>query len=75
MRRRKSTGRCYTLVQIAKILNISDEAVRQIEERAIKKLQSPRLASKWQDIMETMGEINKEKIPNNYEKMVYNFVR
>lgn len=75
MRSKKSTGHCYTLAQIAMVLDVSDEAVRQILERAIRKLKDPKLADKWQDIMETMGEIDKEKIPNNYEKMVYNFVR
>ncbi|MDA3053555.1 sigma factor-like helix-turn-helix DNA-binding protein [Campylobacter sp. JMF_03 NE3] len=75
MRRKKSTGYCYTLAQIAAVLNISDEAVRQILERAIKKLQDPKFANKWQDIMETMHEIDKEKIPNSYEKMIYSFAR
>jgi transcriptional regulator with XRE-family HTH domain len=58
-----------TLQQIADKLGISKQRVQQIEARAMEKLRSPSLTKKWQDIMDTVQELNKPKIDNRIMKM------
>lgn len=50
-------GSTYNLQEIANILGISKERVRQIENQAIKKLRHPTFRKKWNEIIETVQYI------------------
>ena len=51
-----------TLNQIAQILGLSTERVRQIERSALAKLSHPRNLKKWEEIKETMAMIQKDRV-------------
>ncbi|WP_304345176.1 sigma factor-like helix-turn-helix DNA-binding protein [Campylobacter showae] len=51
-----------TLNQIAQILGLSTERVRQIERSALAKLAHPRNRKKWEEIRETMAMIQRDKV-------------
>jgi len=51
-----------TLKQIAQILGLSTERVRQIERTALAKLSHPRNRKKWEEIKETMAMIQKDRV-------------
>ena len=51
-----------TLNQIAQILGLSTERVRQIERSALAKLSHPRNCKKWEEIRETMAMIQKDRV-------------
>ncbi|WP_298790817.1 sigma factor-like helix-turn-helix DNA-binding protein [uncultured Campylobacter sp.] len=51
-----------TLKEIAQILGLSTERVRQIERSALAKLAHPRNRKKWEEIKETMAMIQKDKV-------------
>ncbi len=51
-----------TLKQIAQILGLSTERVRQIERTALAKLSHPRNRKKWEEIKETMAMIQRDKV-------------
>lgn len=51
-----------TLNQIAQILGLSTERVRQIERSALAKLSHPRNCKKWEEIKETMAMIQRDKV-------------
>ena len=51
-----------TLNQIAQILGLSTERVRQIERSALAKLSHPRNRKKWEEIKETMAMIQKDRV-------------
>lgn len=50
-----------TLNQIAQILGLSTERVRQIERSALAKLAHPRNRKKWEEIKETMAMIQRDE--------------
>ena len=50
-----------TLNQIAQILGLSTERVRQIERSALAKLSHPRNCKKWEEIKETMAMIQRDE--------------
>lgn len=50
-----------TYAQIAVILGLSTERVRQIEKRAIAKLSHPKNKKLWDSVREALGEIEKER--------------
>lgn len=54
-----------TLVEISKVLGVSIERVRQIEQMALSKLAHPRNLKKWQAIKETLILIEQEKAKRN----------
>lgn len=54
----------YTLQEIADILGVTRERVRQIESSAIKKLRHPRNRKKWEAIMDTVGELSNQRARN-----------
>ncbi len=49
----------YTLQEIANILGITRERVRQIETQAIKKLRHPTFRKKWNEIIDSTQNIQK----------------
>lgn len=51
-----------TLNQIAQILGLSTERVRQIERSALAKLSHPKNFKKWEEIKETMAMIQKDRV-------------
>jgi hypothetical protein len=51
-----------TLKEIAQILGLSTERVRQIERSALAKLAHPRNCKKWEEIRETMAMIQKDRV-------------
>lgn len=51
-----------TLKQIAQILGLSTERVRQIERSALAKLAHPRNRKKWEEIKETMAMMQRDKV-------------
>lgn len=51
-----------TLKQIAQILGLSTERVRQIERTALAKLSHPRNRKKWEEIKETMAMMQQDKV-------------
>nr|DAO98455.1 MAG TPA: Sigma-70, region 4 [Caudoviricetes sp.] len=51
-----------TLKEIAQILGLSTERVRQIERSALAKLAHPRNRKKWEEIKETMAMIQRDKV-------------
>ena len=51
-----------TLKEIAQILGLSTERVRQIERSALAKLSHPRNCKKWEEIRETMAMIQKDRV-------------
>ncbi|RRD53585.1 sigma factor-like helix-turn-helix DNA-binding protein [Campylobacter rectus] len=51
-----------TLKQIAQILGLSTERVRQIERTALAKLAHPRNRKKWEEIKETMAMMQQDKV-------------
>ena len=48
----------YTLEEIAKVLGVTRERVRQIEQQALKKLKHPKFRRQWQEIQESSGSIS-----------------
>ena len=50
-----------TLKEIAQILGLSTERVRQIERTALAKLSHPRNRKKWEEVKETMAMIQRDK--------------
>lgn len=50
----------YTLEEIAQMLGVSRERVRQIEISVLKKLKHPKNRQKWAAIMDLLNEISKE---------------
>ncbi|MGE4455991.1 MAG: sigma factor-like helix-turn-helix DNA-binding protein [Arcobacteraceae bacterium] len=55
MKNQMFTGSTYTLQEIATILGVSRERVRQIELQAIKKLKHPNTRKRWSDIVDTIN--------------------
>lgn len=51
-----------TLKEIAQILGLSTERVRQIERTALAKLAHPRNRKKWEEIKETMAMMQQDKV-------------
>lgn len=51
-----------TLKEIAQILGLSTERVRQIERSALAKLSHPRNCKKWEEIKETMAMIQRDRV-------------
>lgn len=51
-----------TLKQIAQILGLSTERVRQIERTALAKLSHPRNRKKWEEIKETIAMMQQDKV-------------
>lgn len=49
----KNSGNDYTLEEIAKILGITRERVRQIEAQALKKLKTPKIGRKLKEYLTT----------------------
>ena len=58
----KTEGLGYTTAQIADRLNISQDAVRKIEKRALQKLSSPTLKDRWLKIIDTVNEISRNRV-------------
>lgn len=54
MKNQLFNGNTYTLQEIANILGITRERVRQIEVQAIKKLRHPTFRKKWNEIIDTI---------------------
>ena len=52
----------YTYEEIAEKLNLSKEAVRQIEMRALRKLSHPSISKKLREAFETLILLNREEI-------------
>lgn len=50
-----------TLKEIAQILGLSTERVRQIERSALAKLSHPRNRKKWEEIKEAMAMIQRDE--------------
>lgn len=48
--------------EVAQKLGVTAERVRQIEEQALRKLSSPKFKDKWQEILETWGEIQRMEV-------------
>lgn len=59
MKNQMFAGSTYTLQEIANILGISRERVRQIEVQAIKKLRHPTFRKKWNEIIDSAQNIQK----------------
>lgn len=57
----KATKGFYTHQEIANILGLSPERVRQIEALALAKLSHPKNAKKWQIIRETIEEMENQR--------------
>lgn len=54
------TGDYCTLQDIANKLGVSRERVRQLEKRALKKLRSPELRERWESILATIEELERQ---------------
>ena len=54
-------GDSYTLQEIAEIMGITRERVRQIEAQALKKLKHPRYRKQWNEILETIHMLSNGK--------------
>lgn len=70
MSRPRKNAQAYTNIdgamtydEIGAVLNLSTEAVRQIEKRALEKLKRFENRFSWSDIKETLGMLN---TPTNY---------
>lgn len=50
-----------TFKEIGRVLGISPQRAEKIYQRALRKLSSPRNKDKWQEILDTIKEIEKEK--------------
>ncbi len=50
-----------TFKEIGRALGISPQKAQKIYERAIKKLSSPKNIKKWQEILDTLRELEKER--------------
>jgi RNA polymerase primary sigma factor len=61
MKNQMFTGSTYTLQEIATILGVSRERVRQIELQAIKKLKHPNIRKRWSDIVDTINNYQNNK--------------
>ncbi|MDA3053296.1 hypothetical protein OFO01_06970 [Campylobacter sp. JMF_01 NE2] len=64
MRTRKTINtatNAFTTYQIANFLGISQSTVRKIEKQALMKLSSPTLKDKWQNIIETLAMIDRNR--------------
>ncbi|TLE14496.1 MULTISPECIES: sigma factor-like helix-turn-helix DNA-binding protein [Helicobacter] len=54
-----------TFEEIGKVLGISEERTRRIYHKAIAKLSHPRNKDKWRKVLETLEEIQIEKIKSD----------
>lgn len=52
------TGDTYTLQEIADTLGVTRERTRQIEAIALKKLKHPKLRAQWENIIDSVRDIN-----------------
>lgn len=59
-----------THAEIAKILGVSSERVRQIERTAIAKLMHPKNRGAWKDIKETIAMIEAQRAKRATESVV-----
>lgn len=50
-----------TFKEIGRVLGISPQRAEKIYQRALRKLSSPKNIKKWQEILDTIKEIEKEK--------------
>lgn len=50
-----------TFKEIGRVLGISQERAEEIYQIALRKLSSPKNLKKWQEIIDTIKEIEKEK--------------
>lgn len=54
-----------TFKEIGRVLGISQERVEKIYRSALWKLSSPKNLKKWQEILDTIKEIEKEKVKDD----------
>jgi len=52
------TGDTYTLQEIADTLGVTRERARQIEMQALKKLKHPKLRAQWENIIDSVRDMN-----------------
>ena len=52
------SGDTYTLQEIADRLGVTRERARQIEMQALKKLKHPKLRAQWENIIDSVRDIN-----------------
>ncbi|WP_026943973.1 sigma factor-like helix-turn-helix DNA-binding protein [Helicobacter rodentium] len=50
-----------TFKEIGRVLGVSPQRAEKIYQRALRKLSSPKNLKKWQEILDTIKEIEKEK--------------
>lgn len=52
------SGDTYTLQEIADTLDVTRERARQIEMQAVKKLKHPKLRTQWENIIDSVRDMN-----------------
>lgn len=52
------SGDTYTLQEIADTLGVTRERARQIEMQALKKLKHPKLRAQWENIIDSVRNMN-----------------
>ncbi len=52
------SGDTYTLQEIADTLGVTRERARQIEMQAVKKLKHPKLRAQWENIIDSVRDMN-----------------
>lgn len=50
-----------TFKEIGRVLGVSPQRAEKIYQKALRKLSSPKNLKKWQEILDTINEIEKEK--------------
>lgn len=50
-----------TFKEIGRVLGVSPQRAERIYQRALRKLSSPKNLKKWQEILDTIKEMEKEK--------------
>lgn len=50
-----------TFKEIGRVLGVSPQRAEKIYQKALRKLSSPKNLKKWQEILDTIKEIEKEK--------------
>lgn len=50
-----------TFKEIGRVLGVNPQRAEKIYQRALRKLSSPKNLKKWQEILDTIKEIEKEK--------------